>query len=119
MTYDLLLRLAFGFSSLCLISSVFFGVFLCLVGVIDQGCGRHGNFSNLMQHVVDNNQTWGATYPLGAAILDNASYPLTVSGVMDGCRRNQSLFTVLQLDNRYHLDDIINISSNDSVSIYI
>ena len=96
-------------------SAVFYGVFLCVVGVVNQGCGRHGNFSNIMQNVIDNNLSWGESYPLGAIILDNASYPLTVGGVLDGCRRNQSLFTVLHLEQQYNLLDIINIPENESV----
>lgn len=97
-------------------SAVFFGVFLCVVGVVDQGCGRHGNFSSIIQHVIDNNQTWRESYPLGSAIFENGSYPLTVGSVMDGCRRNQSLFTVLQLQHRYNIDDIINIPESEGVS---
>ena len=96
-------------------SAVFYGVFLCVVGVVDQGCGRHGNFSNIMQNVIDNNLSWGESYPLGAIILDNASYPLMVGGVLDGCHRNQSLFTVLHLEQQYNLLDIINIPENESV----
>ena len=96
-------------------SAVFYGVFLCMVGVVDQGCGRHGNFSNIMLNVIDNNQSWRESYPLGATIMHNASYPLTVSGVLNGCRRNRSLFTVLQLEHQYNLSDIINIPENESV----
>lgn len=109
-------RLAFGFSAVCVVSAVFCGVFLCVVGVVDQGCGHHGNFSNLMRYVIDNNQTWGGTYPLGSAIFENGSYPLTVGSVLDGCHRNQPLYTVLQLVHRYNIDDIFDIPKNEEVS---
>ena len=113
--FYVVIRLAFGFYGISVVSSIFYGVFLCVVGVMDEGCGIHGNFSNLMQNVIDNNQSWGESYPLGAAILGNTSYPLTVGGVLDGCHRNQSLFTVLQLDHQYNLSDIIDIPHNESV----
>ena len=109
------LRLAFWLYGISVVSAAFYGVFLCVVGVVDQGCGPHGNFSNIMQNVIDNNLSWGESYPLGAAILDNASYPLTMGGVLDGCRRNQSLFTVLHLEQQYNLFDIISIPENESV----
>lgn len=109
-------RLAFGFSIVCVVSAVFYGVFLCVVGVVDQGCGHHGNFSNLIRYVIDNNQTWGESYPLGSAIFENGSYPLTVGGVLDSCHRHQSLFTVLQLAHRYNIDDIIDIPETEEVS---
>ena len=99
-----------------MVSAIFCAVSFCVVGMVDQvGCGDHGNFSNLVQNVIDNNQSWGESYPLGASILDNASYPLTVGGVLDGCRRNKSLFTVLELEHQYNLSDIINIPENESV----
>lgn len=83
---------------------------------MDQGCGRHGNFSEVMQYVIDNNQSWGNSFPLGTAVFENSSYPLTVGKVMDGCRRKQSLFNVLHLYNRYNLNDIIDIPESEGVS---
>ena len=90
-------------------------MFLCVAGVLGQSCGPQNNFSNMVQHVIDNNQTWGESYPLGWAIFENGSYPLTVQGVMNGCRRNQSLFMVLQMEHRYNLTDIVNIPARETV----
>jgi len=90
----------------CFISSALFGLFISLVGVLSESCGRHGNFSSVLSNVVDQPQSWGNTYPLGGLLLENTSFPLTLAGSIDRCRDNQSLYRAIRLDARNSLSDI-------------
>ena len=87
-------------------SSVSFGVFLSMNGVLGPVCGTHNNFTMAIMNVIDNKDTWGGIFPLGLALIGNSSYPLTVQSVLDECRQNHSLYVSLQLVERLDLDAI-------------
>ena len=87
-------------------SAAGFGVFLVLGGVLGRSCGRHGNFSSLLDNVVDHSDSWDDGYPLGDWIIGNTSYPLTVGGVVNSCRGNLSLYESLQLGVRLDLSSL-------------
>ena len=100
----------------CAVSAAGFGVFLILGGVLGRSCGRHGNFSSILDNVVDHSDSWDGGYPLGYWIVGNASFPLTVGGVVNSCRGNLSLYESLQLSVRL---DLSSISFSDQVSVII
>eukprot|EP00050_Salpingoeca_kvevrii_P008800 m.305189 g.305189 ORF g.305189 m.305189 type:complete len:1512 (-) comp17600_c0_seq1:212-4747(-) len=57
----------------------------------------------LWNKVVDNPAIYDGEYPLAKAILNNGSLSLKVSDVLHGCRANEGLWSVLQLDQRINL----------------
>ena len=83
-----------------------FGFFLTVNGVLGRSCGRHNNFSLALTNIVDDTSSWNDGYPLGYWLVSNSSYPLTVGGVLDKCRRNLSLYEALELSARLDLNII-------------
>ncbi len=108
--------MTFVLVGVCAVSAAGFGVFLILGGVLGRSCGRHGNFSSILDNVVDHSDSWDGGYPLGYWIVGNASFPLTVGGVVNSCRGNLSLYESLQLSVRL---DLSSISFSDQVSVDI
>ena len=105
-------RLAFSLSVICIISAAFSGFFLSVAGVMGKVCGSHNNFSELLENVVDNPQTWSdqtdtPTFPLASVLLNMSSFPLTVADTLDACRSNVSLFHSFHLEQQYDLEDRI------------
>ena len=96
-------------------SAIFYGVALVIAGGIGQSCHPHGNFSELLRLVIDDNRTWGGTHLLGLAIHRNGSYPLTFESILDDCRLNRSLYTSLKLGDRFNLEQNIGILDEDKV----
>ncbi len=99
-------RVSFALLAVCIVSAAGFGFFLTVGGVLGRSCGRHGNFSTALTNVVDHSDSWNGGYPLGYWLIGNASYPLTVGGVLERCRRNLSLYESLQLEERLNLNTI-------------
>ena len=113
------IRLAFMFSGVSIVSAIFFGFFLCVDGVVGRTCGPYNNFTVIVRQVVDQPATWQGEYPLGRVLLGNSSYPLTVESFLDGCRRNQSLYNVMRLEQRYNLEEVIRIDPSEAVSVCV
>ena len=111
----LLYRLSFLLTGVCVVSALSYGTSLVLAGGVGVACGPHGNLSELLQHVVDDNTTWGGAHLLGGALLRNASYPLTFEGALVRCGRNRSLYQSFQLHSRFPLDDYFFISKEHKV----
>lgn len=109
-------RLSFMLTGVSVVSAVFYGVSLVLAGGTGQSCNPNRNFSELLRLVIDDNQTWGGVYLLGQAVLGNASYPLTFGRVLEGCRLNNSLYSTLELDAVFDLEQDIHISAAEQVS---
>ena len=84
-----------------------------------RGCGPHSNFSSIVEHVIDDKDTWRNEYPLGRMVLQDRHHPLTLQLVLDGCRRNEPLFVVLQLASRHNLERIIAVNSTRMVNVNI
>lgn len=97
-------------TGVCAVSAAFYGVSLVIAGGLGQGCLPDENFSELLSMVVDDKETWGGTYLLGKALLNNGSFPLTFKDVLENCRLNHSLYTSLQLSNRFNFEEDINVS---------
>ena len=102
-------------TGVCILSAIFYGVSLVIAGGIGQSCHPHGNFSELLRLVIDDNRTWRGTHLLGLAIHGNRSYPLTFKSVLDDCRLNLSLYTSLKLGDRFNLEQDIGILDEDKV----
>ena len=90
-----------------------------MAGVMGRGCGPHSNFSSIVEHVIDDKATWRDEYPLGRMVLQDRHHPLTLQLVLDGCRRNEPLFVVLQLASRHNLERIIAVNSTRMVNVNI
>lgn len=56
--------------------------------------------------LIDNNDTWAGSYPLGAVYHYQPLYPLTLQSVLTVCSKNSSSIKALQLYERLNLSHI-------------
>lgn len=113
-----------------LLSAFFFIFILCLASLVGRTCGRHGNYTELISElwsvchngaralfvsdeVIDNNQSWADSYPLGSIYQQRHSFPLTLRSVISSCAMNNSAVEALQLKRRMKLDMV----TMDNVSL--
>lgn len=112
-------RLAFSLSVVCLLSASFSGFFLSVAGVMGKVCGSHNNFSELLENVIDNPQTWSSPfnthYPLSSVLLNMSHFPLKVASTLEDCRANVSLFHAFHLEQRYDLKEYIQLHPQEKV----
>lgn len=113
-------RIAFSLSVVCLLSAAFSGFFLSIAGVMGKVCGSHNNFSELLENVIDNPETWSSSfsthYPLSSVLLNMSQFPLKVATALDDCRANVSLFHAFHLEQRYDLRECIKLHSQEKVN---
>ncbi|XP_019851748.1 PREDICTED: uncharacterized protein LOC100632793 [Amphimedon queenslandica] len=101
-----------------IVSAIFFIFTLCLASLLGRSCGVHGNYTELIDEVIDKNQSWGDVYPLGSVYHSQPSYPLTLHSVLTECSMNASAVDALQLKSVMKLDQL-EISNDDYIHQYV
>ena len=115
--FHFFLRLSFTLTAICVISALSAAACLVIAGGVGQSCHPHGNLSHVLQLVVDDTSTWRGSYLLGQAIQGNSSFPLTFEKFLGSCRRNDSLYQVLKLDQKFYLDAYFSLPSTAMVNV--
>jgi hypothetical protein len=69
----------------------------------------------ILDKLIDNPETFDGKYPLGK-VVGNDTYPLLVRDVLDGCRNNEAIWTVLHLDLRKNISETLDIRSMFNIS---
>ena len=59
---------------------------------------------------IDNPDVVGGEYVLSSVAYGNGSIPLTVSGILNNCSDNATVYVALQLDNILDLNELTNIN---------
>lgn len=86
------------------VSAFFFVFIMCVASLVGRTCGIHQNYTEIIDDVIDNNNTWGGEYPLGTTYHYNSSYPLTIHSVIILCSKNSSSLEALQLQDLLYID---------------
>lgn len=109
-----------AYSLLCsVVLAVFFGSFLMILSALVFFTGSisykfcedlAGPDYVLFTETIDNPEVVGGEYILSSLVYGDGSIPLTVSGILNNCSENATVYVALQLENIIDLDQLTNVT---------